>query len=262
MTPSSSRFWRYAALATSVIDVAFAPLQQRLDRSARSQVDVTDAYPNLFRPAGYAFAIWGVIYLAFLGSAARALAPSQRTVAAHDRLAPPLCLANALCCAWIVAYRHEQIGLSVALIVATLACGAVMYVRAQDAVARGEFGRAAAAPFSLFFGWISVATIANVTIALVASGWRGGPLAPATWAVLLLAVATALGATSALRDRDPVFSLVVAWAAVAIAVQQAGASRLVAGAAIAAAAVSAVFAALAAVKGARATRRSADGLAR
>lgn len=246
MTPTASRSWRYAALATTIGNAVFGGVQERAGLGGRSMVAVTDTYPNLFRPARYAFTIWGVIYLAFVAYAVWALTRSQRAVRAHDRLAPPLALANVLCAAWTVAYRHERIGLTVALIAAALACGARMYTHAQAAAAEGAFGRAATAPFSLFLGWISVATIANVTIALVAAGWQGGALSPATWAVMLLAVAASLAAMLALRYRDVVFPLVVAWAAVAIAVQQGGASRVVLGAAIAAAAATVATAALAA----------------
>ncbi len=242
--PPTSRLWRFAALFTSVANAAFGALQERLGVGGRSMAEVTDSYPNLFRPAGYAFSIWAVIYAAFIGYAAWSLSAGQRDVRAHDRVAPPLALANVLCGVWTVAYRHEHIGLTVALIAATLGCGVWMYVNARAAVTTGAFGRVAAAPFSLFLGWISVATIANVTIALVAAGWQGGAVAPPVWAALLLAVAASLGAVIAFRHRDAVFPLVVAWAAVAIAVQQVAASRLVAGAAIAAAAASVVVAAL------------------
>jgi hypothetical protein len=245
MTPAPSRFWRYAALVTSLGNAAFGALQERLGLGGRSMVAVTDSYPNLFRPAGYAFSIWIVIYAAFIGYAAWALSAGQRDVRAHDRVAPPLALANVLCGAWTVAYRHDQIGLTVALIAAALGCGVWMYTRAHAAVAAGALGRAAAVPFSLFLGGIYVATIANVTLALVAAGWQGGAVDPPVWAALLLAVAASLGAMIAFRHRDAVVPLVVAWAAVAIAVQQASASRLVVGAAITAAAASVIVAALA-----------------
>jgi len=239
---SPSRFWRYTALAVIVGNVAFNYANDHLGLGGRSMAEVTARYPNYFTPAGYAFSIWGVIYLAFIVYAAAALTRSQRAIPFHDGVAPTLALANVLASAWVLAYRFERLPVTVALLGATLACAAVMFVRAARAVALEGVARRWAIPFSLFLGWVSVALIANVTILLVSLGWQGGAIAPTTWAVALLGVAALLGATLAVRFANAAVPLVVAWAAIAIAVKQSGASPLVANAALLAAALSGVAA--------------------
>lgn len=240
METAPNRLWRYVALVAVLGNVAFSTFHERLGLGGASIAEVTRRHPNLFTPAGYAFSIWGAIYLAFIAYSVGALLPSQRRVRLHDRVAPALTLANVLCALWVVVYRFEMIGVSVALIVATLVTASVMFVRAYDGTLDENLGRVWMVPFSLFLGWVSVATIANTTVWLVSMGFDGGPLAPAAWAVILLGVAAALGATFALRFYDRVIPLVVAWAAVAIAVAQRQESVMVVAAAVFAALVSLV----------------------
>ena len=65
-----------------------------------------------------------------------------------------------------------------------------MFVRAYDGTLDENLGRAWVAPFSLFLGWVSVATIANTTVWLVAVGFEGGPPAPAAFATAVSLIAS------------------------------------------------------------------------
>ena len=71
-------------------------------------------------------------------------------------------------------------------------------------------------PFSVYLGWISVATIANVTTLLVHWGWTGGPLREATWAAFLVGIAMGLGLYMVRTRRDFAYALVIIWAFVGI----------------------------------------------
>ncbi|MCJ7825323.1 MAG: hypothetical protein MUP44_10520, partial [Anaerolineales bacterium] len=77
-------------------------------------------------------------------------------------------------------------------------------------------------PFSIYLGWITVATIANATSLLDYIGWGGWGISDATWAVVMLVIATILGAAVILRRRDPAYGLVLVWAFVGIAIKQSG----------------------------------------
>lgn len=75
-------------------------------------------------------------------------------------------------------------------------------------------------PFSLYTSWISVATIANISIIQTSYGWDNAVLTAVNWTLLKLAVAGAVGASVVLKTRDAAFVLVTAWAAYGISVKQ------------------------------------------
>ena len=86
-------------------------------------------------------------------------------------------------------------------------------------------------PFSLYTGWITVASIANISCVQIAMGWDNAGLSAIDWTLLKLAIAGAVGATVVLRLRDIPYVLVIAWAAYGIASRQVGTPE-VAGAAV------------------------------
>ena len=103
-------------------------------------------------------------------------------------------------------------------------------------------------PFSIYLGWITVATLATVTDVLYLTAWNGWGIGPETWAVLLLAIATLVALAMAVTRRDAAYILVLTWAFAGIAVAQAGAP-LVANAGWIAAAITALLAAWALWRG-------------
>jgi tryptophan-rich sensory protein len=218
---SSRSILRIVALAIVLLNVAYPPMHEALT-SLPTEAEISPKYPTLFTPAGYAFAIWGVIYAAFTAYAVYALLPSQRGNTAHDRIAPAFIAYNLLGIAWITVFRAEWLAASVVVIVAMLAAGIVMYLRASQAIERGELAGGWRAPFSLYLGWISVATIANTAVVLVANGWRGGRWDEVSWTLLMIGVAVMLGLVIGHRRRDFVYPAVIAWASLAIYVARRG----------------------------------------
>ncbi len=184
--------------------------------------EISDMFDVYFVPAGYVFSIWGLIYLGLAGYAIYQALPGQRnSVLLRDLawLVVLSCFANA---GWIFLWHYLQFGWTLVVMLVLLATLIAIYLRIGRE--RGSLGRAAtwlvAAPFSIYLGWISVATIANATSVLDWLGWRGGPIAPEWWAVIMLAVATALGLFFALRLRDSLYVAVLVWAFIGIAVKQ------------------------------------------
>jgi hypothetical protein len=133
-------------------------------------------------------------------------------------------LANTL---WIFAWHWEQFLPSVALIVVLLVSLIVSYLRLAPTrqvpglVSRGEWWTTHV-PFSIYLGWITVATVANTAVYLVSMGFDGGFLSPAVWTVIMLLVATALGLIILRRWRDVAYAAVLVWAFIGIAVNQSG----------------------------------------
>jgi hypothetical protein len=75
-------------------------------------------------------------------------------------------------------------------------------------------------PFSVYLGWITIATVANVTALLVRLGWRRFGLSEELWTVAVLAVATAITVAMLLRRNDVFYGLVVLWAFAGIAIKR------------------------------------------
>ena len=82
-------------------------------------------------------------------------------------------------------------------------------------------------PFSVYLGWITVATIANVATALVWLNWDGAGISAETWAILVVAVALVITALMLITRKDVAYSLVIIWALVGIAVKQSGNQTIV-----------------------------------
>jgi hypothetical protein len=98
----------------------------------------------------------------------------------------------------------------------------IIYLRLGLArtVVRGLEWWAVHIPFSIYLGWVSVATIANATIVLEWANWGRWGMADEVWAIIMLIVAAIVGILVALTRRDVAFPLVIVWALVGIAVRQ------------------------------------------
>ena len=216
MNASPARTQRWLASLAVLANIFFNYWSNAHPLNGKTIGDVSNQYPTLFTPAGYAFSIWGLIYLSLLLYAIYQLWPSQRSVGIYDQLASPLILTSVLSVLWIIAFSYEWLGSSVLLIVGMLLTALLLFVRARNWTQHAGGGSWLAVPFSLYAGWLTVATIAATATALYAKGWRGAPLSESVWAVLLIAVATGIGLFISWRFRDWIYPLVIAWASVAI----------------------------------------------
>lgn len=202
-------------------------LANALPIAGRNTGEISALYPTLFTPAGYVFSIWGVIYLALGAFVVFGMLPGGRRHVARVGYAFALsCVFNM---SWIVAWHHLRIGTSLLLMLGLLASLIVVYRRASSDSASPSAGErwAMRFPFSLYLGWITVATVANVSVWLTDLGWRGAPLPERVWAALVVVVATGIGGLALWRERDVVFALVLVWALVGIAVARADTAALV-----------------------------------
>ncbi|MFO7711750.1 MAG: tryptophan-rich sensory protein [Dehalococcoidia bacterium] len=184
--------------------------------------EVSDLYPNLFTPAGLTFSIWGLIYLLLGIFAVYQLMPSFRRDPQKAELIHKIgplffisCLANS---GWIFAWHYQSIGLSLVLMLALLASLLAIYLRLG--IGRAELSRAGRylvhLPFSIYLGWITVATIANVTIMLVDVNWGALGLGAHFWAAAVIVVGTMIGLSVLFTRKDAYYALVVDWALLGI----------------------------------------------
>lgn len=230
---SHERRWRWMALIVAVANIAFSYLPQRVQFGEDSIARISARYESLFTPADYAFSIWAVIYLTTLVYAIHQLLRSQRTAYTHDLLVRPLIVLNLLGMAWLAVFQYGLMTLSVLVISAMLAASLLLFVRTTAAVSRHEISRWILLPATLWFAWLSVAVIANVSLWLVAMGWIVDIQLP--WTLAMLAIVALLGLGIGYRYRNGIYPLVMAWAAAGIAVARHTDERTVAMAALASA---------------------------
>lgn len=206
---------RVLALSSVLANVAFnyGYMQLGIGTDIRA---ISERYENLFTPAPYAFLIWAVIHAALILYAVIALLPSSSHIALHDRIAPPFIAANVLMSAWVVAFARDLPTVALGITVGILFAAILMYRRVTAALTVGPQRRSWLAPFSLFLAWISVATIASVTMVLVANGAYPKDV---PFAILMVGAAVGLGLVMAVRFRDVVFPAVIGWASLALALR-------------------------------------------
>jgi translocator protein len=219
-------------------------LANALPLNGKDTGQLSDQYPILTVPAGYAFAIWSLIYLGLLGFALYQSLPNQRNNPRIARITPLFlisCLANI---GWLFTWHYEILSLNIVLMLVLLSSLIGIYgqLRADGAqISNGERWLVWV-PFSLYMGWITVATIVNLTVVLYAAGWQNTGTQGAALASLLLVVAAVIAVTLARRFDDPAYALLVVWALVAVAIKQAGVMLVAATAWVVAAVVALVVA--------------------
>lgn len=178
----------------------------------------SDRYPNLFTPAGFTFSIWGIIYLLLLAFTIIQTTTLFRKNTANsnavDAIGPWFfisCVANT---SWLYAWHYDNIPLSMAIMLALLASLLQIYLRlgiGRSGVSKTvRFG--IHLPFSVYLGWITVASIANASILLVSLNWNGWGIPPADWAAVMIAAGVVIGLSMLFLRRDLGYALVLIWA--------------------------------------------------
>lgn len=181
---------------------------------------ISDRYPNLFVPAGFTFSIWSVIYLLLLLFCAYSLKTAfakeidTESTRALEKIAPLFFLSCLLNISWILLWHYLYIELSVVVMLLFLATliriflQLVSYKNKLSAL-QGAFIRL---PFSVYLGWISVATVANITAMLVHAGWDGFGIQEAWWSATMIFIAVILGNIFLYKWKDLGYGLVIGWA--------------------------------------------------
>lgn len=183
---------------------------------------ISDRYPTYVVPAGYAFSIWSLIFALALGYGVWQALPQQRENALLGRVGWGTAAALAATSVWMLVFQRSLFALSVIVMLWLLA--SLIWVVART-FAHGTRTRAEQwlvyITFSIFLGWITVATVANIAQTLTAYGWDGWGVPRETWGLIVLIAAGLIAAavTFALQG-NVAYALTVIWALVAVAVNQ------------------------------------------
>ncbi|MCW4035115.1 MAG: tryptophan-rich sensory protein [Candidatus Bathyarchaeota archaeon] len=186
-----------------------------------TSADISDMYLTKVTPAGFTFAIWGIIYVLLAVFVIYQFLPNKNKSFIRT-IGWMFALSSALNIFWLFLWHYNLVTYSLLLMFGLLATLIGIYRKLDIGKAEVSLTERLCVhlPFSVYLGWISIATIANVSVALTAVSWDGFGLQEQTWAVLIIAVALVLTLTMLLLRKDFAFSLVVIWALVGIMSKQ------------------------------------------
>jgi benzodiazapine receptor len=185
--------------------------------------EISDRFDIYFVPAGYVFSIWSLIYIGLIAYAIFQALPGQKEnprLRSTGYLFVFSCLANII---WLFLWHYEVFHFTLVAMLALLLSLIAIYLRldiGRVQVSRGEKW-CVHIPFSVYLGWISVATIANATQLLYFLDWNGWGISPEIWAVIMLAAGVIISAVMSLTRADIAYSLVLIWAYAGIALEHA-----------------------------------------
>ena len=197
-------------------------LSSALPINGKTAGELSDQYPNLFVPAGLTFSVWGVIYVllaifVIYGLIVAIKKDEQRSSFIQNIgiLFFISCLANI---GWIFAWHYEIVPLSLILMLVLLVTLITIYLKlgiGKSASPRSE-KYMVHLPFSVYLGWITIATIANVTALLVYTNWNTFGLGEPFWTVAVIIVGMAITLSALFTRKDIFYCLVVDWALLGI----------------------------------------------
>jgi hypothetical protein len=208
-----------------LLTIVLNTLATTLPINGKNTGELSDAIPNLFVPIGLTFSIWGVIYLllaifaiAQLWNFAKSSSEQEMVL---ERIGPWFIIASLANSVWILAWHYVQVPLSLIIMVALLVSLLVIYLRLEIGSTRINSWTLKTRiiygwPFSVYLGWITVATIANVTAVLVTANLPSFGLSESVWTIIMIIIALGITLSMLFIRKDIPYALVVAWALLGI----------------------------------------------
>jgi benzodiazapine receptor len=223
MAAQNSRFLKWANILAFIFTVLVNGLAGSTTiLGGKDTAQISDANPTLITPAGYVFSIWGVIYILLGIFVVFQALPSEKGKDYKEDIGWLFVLSSIFNIAWLFLWQFEYLGLSVVLMFLLLASLISVYLRLSIGKSKVGFREKLAihVPFSVYLGWITIASIANVTVTLVSVNWDGFGISPETWATLIIIVALLITMLVLATRKDIAYGLVIIWALVGIAAGQ------------------------------------------
>ena len=213
------------ALAATLIVIAVNAIANTLRINGFATGQLSDMNPTGFTPAGWVFAIWSLIYAGLLAySVACGFASEQIKTRAQSVLVPYLVSAFANV-AWLLAWHYRQVNLSFLFMLVILGSLIRIYTQLRKQ-ARPTLAQRVLVdlPFSLYIGWITTATLANLGAVFFAEQFYPAGLVMDQWALATVVLAVAIYVGVGVFTRDIVYCAVFVWASIGIALKPAGIS--------------------------------------
>jgi translocator protein len=222
LSKTNTNLLRFGNIAAFAVTLVINGLAGTTLLNGRTTAQVSDLYSNPFTPAGYVFAIWGIIYaLLFVFVIYQAL-PKQKDNPFQKQISAFFLLSSIFNVVWLFLWQYDFISVSVVLMFLLLTSLIAIYMRLGIGKSKAPLSEKLCVhlPFSVYLGWITVALVANVAAALVSIGWDGVGLNAETWAIIAMGIALIVTLIVIVARRDIAYGLVVVWALAGIAAKQ------------------------------------------
>ncbi|MBX3266840.1 MAG: tryptophan-rich sensory protein [Acidobacteria bacterium] len=220
-TDSAGTLAGFAVAAATLLTIGFNWLAAAGMVGGVTPAEISAKYPTAVTPAGYAFSIWSLIYLGMIAYSVYQLSSNASPQARSIRwLYVVTCLLN---CGWIYFWHHDYIAVCLGLIAGLAFTLFLINQKLKDVSTTRDFWLTKA-PFGLYFGWVTAATLVNFAILLASRNVETGTL----FAVGLILVAGTFGILFRVTLRNYIYPLAIAWAVTAISVKQSGQTAIVA----------------------------------
>lgn len=207
----------FTILGTIVVNV----LANALPLNGLNTGVISDRFQVYFVPAGYVFSIWGLIYIGLIVYAVYQALPAQRENPRMRKTGWWVVLSGLANSAWIFLWHYEQFPLTIIAMLVLLLSLIITYLllRADGVDVPAAEKWAVRLPFSIYLGWITVATVANATALLYYLNWNGFGLSDVTWMWIMLAAVLVIAVLMNFSRRDIAYTLVILWALAGIALK-------------------------------------------
>lgn len=218
------KFFQVANFLALIITIGINYLSNTGFFYGNTMKTISDKYHNYFTPAGYAFSIWGLIYLGLLGF----VIYTGKSLFKKEEDAPEevskigswfivTCVCNSV---WVILWLGEQLALSVIVMLILLIALVKIIFNLRMELDYHPFKKYLFIfwPFALYAGWISVALIADVAAWLTKINWEGWGISQAEWTIIMIAIAALINVLVILKRNLREYGLAGIWALIAIAV--------------------------------------------
>lgn len=222
MHPIRYNMTRYVSLSLVIATIVVNGLANAIPINGQQTGQVSDRFDVYFTPAGYVFSIWGLIYLSLFAFAIYQLLPAQRNSVLIRRITVPFWISSVANMSWLLCWHYEYFGTTLVLMLLLLA--SLIWVTrilfAAGPAADVSERWCLRTPFSVYLGWITVATIANLTIVLEEKGLRPWDMNAQEWAVAMVIMGGVVAFAVGRIRSDLAYLSVILWAFTGIAVAQ------------------------------------------
>jgi hypothetical protein len=222
--------WRQiSVIVTIVATLVVNILANTLPINGLNTGEISDKFQVYFVPAGYVFSIWGVIYIGLIAYAIFQALPAQRDNPRLRKTGWWIVLGGLANIAWIFLWHYEQFPVTLIAMLVLLGTLIITYLGfdiGKNKVTVAE-RYTTHLTFSIYLGWITVATVANISDVLDYIKWNGFGVAPEIWMGIVLAAVLVISLLMSFTRRDVAYAAVILWALAGITVRQTGIPQVV-----------------------------------